>query len=345
MKKALFSLALCLVGCLVSLDAAAQATNPSKSPGSKGTPKIQFETNFFDFGKITAVRSISGIFKFKNVGDAVLKVDAPLPGCECTESKVKPDTLAPGQTGEIIYTIKLDHTSHNVQKYIRVHSNDPKTPSIELTMQYDYTPVYEVSPITLWMTLPAGKDESHKSFTLVRTDKKPMGVERLTTSQKWMSAEFDSSFKSEETVAKVNVTVHRPSAIPSQINGLVEIWGSQDKEKPMQSVNVVVDVQGELAAIPPQLYWVISDLGKNLTQQIELRSVLGHPIEVKSATSNIKGLSIDVVPKETGKRFDLNLKFAEIPKKFSNGKVIVETSLASLPRLEIPVTVAVPEDP
>jgi hypothetical protein len=115
-------------------------------------------------------------------------------------------------------------------------------------------------------------------------------------------------------------------------------------------VLVMSDMQGELAAVPSRMYWVIPDLGnaktnypaEALTRKIELKSVLGNPVEIKKATSSIKGLSVHVVPKDGGRLFDLVLTFDELPEEFANGKVTVETSLASLPKLEVPLTVAVP---
>jgi hypothetical protein len=114
---------------------------------------------------------------------------------------------------------------------------------------------------------------------------------------------------------------------------------------------VTGEILGELAANPRSLYWVIPDFGKNmaaypeeaLTRKIELKSVLGHEVELKKITSSIKGLSTKVVPKVPGKTFDLILKFEELPTEFSNGKVTIETSLASLPKIEVPMTVAVPD--
>jgi hypothetical protein len=50
---------------------------------------------------------------------------------------------------------------------------------------------------------------------------------------------------------------------------------------------------------------------------------------------------MNVVPKVPGKVFDLILRFDELPAEFSNGKVTIETSLASLPKIEVPMTVAV----
>jgi hypothetical protein len=47
------------------------------------------------------------------------------------------------------------------------------------------------------------------------------------------------------------------------------------------------------------------------------------------------------VPKEPGKTFDLVLKLDEVPHAFVNGKVTLETSLESLPMMEVPVTINV----
>jgi hypothetical protein len=317
-----------------------------------GEPRIQFETNFFDFGKITAVESVSGSFKFKNVGDAVLKVDPPQASCECTEPRVKPDTLAPGETGEVTYTIKLERALTG-QRFIGVHSNDPKDPSVRLNIQLDFTPLFELSPKTLWITVPAGKDEVVGTATISRNDGKPLGIEKLTASLEWITASFEPPFKPTDTSGRVNVTVRRPSQPPAPFSGKVQLWMTVDgKTQSVQSITVGGEILGEVAAVPPRLYWVIPDFGTNkaaypaeaLTRKIELTSVLGHDVKIEKAGSDIKGMSVQVVPKEgkdAGKKFDLILRFDELPEGFTNGTVTVETALASLPRLEVPMTIAV----
>src|SRR5437868_3122018 len=99
------SLFIVAYGVAFTLSAGKVQTQPT---GDKGTPKIEFETNLFDFGTITTVETLTGRFKFKNAGDGVLKIGAPGASCDCTEAKVKPDALAPGESGELTYTIKLE---------------------------------------------------------------------------------------------------------------------------------------------------------------------------------------------------------------------------------------------
>ncbi len=333
--------------CLGLLTTTLAAADPENTP--KGIPKIQFESTFFDFGHLVAIETTSGVFKFKNVGDGILQVAPPEPSCGCTDARVKPARVGPGESGEISYKIKLDHAMDTTQKHIAVHSNDPKTPDVQLTMQLSYMPLYEFSSSELQVTLSAGKDATEGNFIVTRVDDKPLGIDRLTASQDWISTAFDSSFAPKDPAARVNVTVHRPPGPPAPIDAVVQLWTSNQPAYPVRTIHVTGDVQGEVTATPPKIYWPIPSLGSAikdyppqiLTKTVELKSMLGNAVEIKSATSSIKGMSIKIVPKEAGKTFDMVMKFDELPRVFTNGIVTVETSLASIPQLEVPLTIAV----
>ncbi|EEF61852.1 DUF1573 domain-containing protein [Pedosphaera parvula] len=360
MKKpflmAAFSLA-ALAGTLGTIGnlKAAESEAPSLRSSSlasliKGIPEIQFETNFVDLGKTSGGETITGVFKFKNVGGGTLKVEPPVPSCDCTDSKVRPDTLAPGESGEVTYTIKLDHAL-NGQRYISVRSNDPKTPLVQLTMQIDYTPLYQLTPKALVMVLPAGKDEAQGSFMITRTDNKPLQIDRVTSSEKWISATLAPSTNQQANSNRIRVTLHRPPGPPALFKAAIQMWSSSQPDQALQTMSMSGEILGELAAVPPRFYWVLPDFGKDkskypdeaLTKKVELTSVLGHEVELKNASSNIKGLSVQITPKGAGKKFEMILKFDELPQEFINGKVTVETSLASLPKMEIPITISVPQ--
>ena len=105
--------------------------------GAQGTPRIQFDQTIYDFGKTSVVTSVSGIFKFQNTGDGVLKLEPPKPSCGCTVAEVKPDTLPPGATGELPFSLNLGYYRGNLEKHITVKSNDPKTPEVSLGIKVD----------------------------------------------------------------------------------------------------------------------------------------------------------------------------------------------------------------
>lgn len=314
-----------------------------------GTPIIQFDTNFCDLGKLIAPGKVSGVFKFKNTGTAVLELAPPDTSCGCTVAKVTPDKLAPGQSGAITYTISLDHVMGQVQKQIMVHSNDPKTPEVDLTVQLDYTPLFELSPMVLRMSLPAGKDQAQASFLITRNDSQPLGLEKIVTSQKWVTAALDPSDPPQASSAQINVTVHRPPHPPSAMIANVQIWASNQVDRPVQTMFLQCDIQGELAATPAQIYWVIPDFGDSitnypaqaLTRTVELKSILNKPVKIESVRSSIKGMNAQVTPTAAGKLFTLTLKFAELPRDFTSGNVFIDTSSPFLPELKVPVVVSV----
>jgi hypothetical protein len=311
-----------------------------------GMPVIRFETNFFDFGKLSIPGKVAGSFKFRNAGAGTLKVDPPAPSCGCVDAKVNTNTLAPGETGEISYTINLEHTMRGAQKHIRVHSNDPKTPDVQLTMQFDFRLLYEVNPSGLRISLPPGEEEARSSFTVTRTDGKPLQIDRLSISQKSMSVDFDPSLNPQANAARVNVTVRRPPNPAPVTVASVQLWNTNLADRPVQTLMVTSDAQPELSVVPPRVYWVIPGRESSPTNQpaapftrtVELKSLTGKPVEVKNATSNIEGLVVKVVPREPGKVFDLVLTFDGWPKVFTNGTVSIETS-PGLPKIEVPVTI------
>jgi hypothetical protein len=257
--------------------------------------------------------------------------------------------LAPGQSGQITYTISLDHAMGQVQKQIMVHSNDPRTPEVDLTVQLDYTPLYELSPMVLRMALPADKDEAQATFTIVRNDGQPLGLKNLVASQKWVSAALDPAVTPQANSARVNVTVHRPPHPPSSLIANVQLWAAGETDRPVQTMFLSCDMQGELTASPAQIYWVIPDFGdsitnypvQSLTRTIELKSISDQPVKIENVRSSIAGMSAQVMPPEAGKLFTLVLKFVDLPTKFTSGNVMIDTSSAFLPELKVPVIVSV----
>src|SRR5215831_4738472 len=163
------------------------ATVKEQSSAANAGPHIQFETNFLDLGRISGAGETTGAFKFKNVGNGILHLEPPQASCDCTEATARPDTVLPGGTGEIVYTIRLDKPLKG-QRIIRVHSNDATDSDVQLTLQLDFTPAYEFSPKALRISLSPDKNETQGSFTISRSDGKPLQIDRLTTTQQWITA-------------------------------------------------------------------------------------------------------------------------------------------------------------
>ena len=313
-----------------------------------GTPQIQFDQTTYDFGKTSQVTTVSGVFKFKNIGDGVLKLQPPKPSCGCTAAEVKPDTLAPGASGILPFTLNLGFYRGSLEKHITVRSNDPKTPEISLTIKVDYTPLYEIIPMTLSPHLAFGMSETNEFAVISRTDGQPLQIDRLETSQPWIKAELVPGDPTNNTSARVRVSLDRDGS-PRRFNEYVHVYTAGQSNAPASSIYIYGEIAGEVSLTPEALYWSITDANKSaaelpdslITQHVTIRSASGEPIELKNPQSTIKGIKVELVSKEGGKAYELTARLNDVPVSTVSGNVSFETSVASQPRIELPVIVNV----
>jgi hypothetical protein len=333
------SILLALVVASVGLGLAAE---PAKAP------KIQFEQTVYDFGSTSQVSTVTGVFKYKNTGTAVLKIEPPKPGCGCTLAELKPDTLPPGETGELAFTLHLGQVKAVFDKPIVVKSNDPETPEVTLRLKADYTPLFDVNPIALASQLSFGVNVVTQFTTLTRTDGKPLRIERLVASQPWVTAQTEAGAKPAAASARIRVTIKRDGP-PRRFSEFVQVFVAGQTNGPVASIFVHGQIQGEVVLSPEALYWSIPGAGQPAAerpealtvQRVTIRSADGKPLELKNPQSSIKGVKAELVTKEAGMVYELVARLETPPPTTVSGNVSFETSVAAQSRIEVPVVINV----
>jgi len=86
----------------------------------EGAPKIQFDKTVYNFGRTSQVETVTGSFTFRNTGNAVLKLDKPVTSCDCTVASVKPESLQPGEKGELTFSLNMPSVRSVLEKHITV---------------------------------------------------------------------------------------------------------------------------------------------------------------------------------------------------------------------------------
>jgi hypothetical protein len=313
------------------------------SARAEATPKIQFDQTVYDFGPTSQVTTVSGIFKFKNVGDAVLNVEPPKPSCGCTAAEVVPNTLPPGASGKIPFTLNLGFYRGHLEKHISVRSNDPLTPEVSLTIKVDYTPLYELTPMTISPILAFGMNDTNAFTTLTRTDGKPLEITQLETSQPWITAVVLPDALTNATTAHIRVTIKRDGP-PRRFNEYVHIHSAGHSNGPVSSLYLYGEIGGEVSLTPEALYWSITGSTATpaaITQHVIIRSASGQPMELKNPQSSIKGIKLELLPSEAGKTYELIARLDDVPASTVSGNVTFDTSVAAQPRIVLPVIVNV----
>jgi len=86
----------------------------------------------WNFGKTEQGKILTHVFKFKNAGDAPLKVRKVHTSCGCAAALVSKKEIAPGANGEIKVTFNTRGYGGNISKFVYIESNDPENPRKQL---------------------------------------------------------------------------------------------------------------------------------------------------------------------------------------------------------------------
>ena len=111
--------------------------NPNSASGSSDStalPRITFEKDFHDFGKLMAGEKVTYSFKFKNTGKTMLIISTVTTSCGCTISDYPREPIKPGEGGSVDVSFDSEGR-HGIQnKTITVMSNT-QPPSTQLRIQ------------------------------------------------------------------------------------------------------------------------------------------------------------------------------------------------------------------
>lgn len=105
------SLLACFILMLTSAVAQAQA------------PKMEFKNTTHDFGKVKAGEKARHVYKFKNTGDAALKIKDVKTTCGCTVADYPKKKIKPGKKGKIVVEFDTHDKNGPYAKGVNIYYN------------------------------------------------------------------------------------------------------------------------------------------------------------------------------------------------------------------------------
>ena len=127
-------------------DESANANDVDKVEKPAEKPKISFEKQVYEFGKIYVGDLVNYKFKFQNAGKGELIINSVKTSCGCTAALVSKDKLLSNECGEIDVKFNPGKFVGKVSKTVTVNSNDPETPTYKLTISGDIIEEVVVNP-------------------------------------------------------------------------------------------------------------------------------------------------------------------------------------------------------
>lgn len=309
----------------------------SASAAGEDGPRLAFDRTTYDFGRTSWVEFVTGTFRYTNTGDGLLKIEPPKPSCGCTVAALKPDTLKPGESGELSFTLTLGRSRAVFEKHIAVKSNDPQTPQVNLTIKADYVPLYEASPIALAPNLPLGIDVTNLATTITRTDGKPLVLDRVEATRPWIKARVEP-LATNAAMARLQIEVARNGA-PRRFSEYLHVYATERTNTPATTIYLFGQFAGEVSLSPEAFYWSVTDPAKfgpeARVKRMIIRAQTDKVLELKNPQSTLPGVKLELRTKEPGKVYELAATVEEVPAATASGTVSFETSATQQGKIDV----------
>ncbi len=314
--------------------------------GAEGVPKLHFDQTVYDFGKSTEGDSLGGKFTFRNDGDAVLKIGTLDPSCGCTDARVTPDTLQPGETGEITFTLDLTNARGAVEKVIAVPSNDPDQPKAKLTIKGEVKAVFEFDPaMVLFDDLTFG-GTGREVIEVKRLDGKKLLIGKAETTHELLSTSIEPVTNTPGDEARIVVRA-KAGDKAEQFTDILSVYMT-NALKPAFLIPIAGRVVSLVHVEPPALTWDIfnpqswpgDDPDRNTLRRLIITATRpDRPLIIGDFASTFDGLLAKVVELEKEKKFEVVVKMTDLPLRSNRGILTFETNLPEQRIITIPVSI------
>ena len=124
---------------------AAKATAAAESKDEEKAPRLTIVEPVKDYGTVPKGDKLEWAFVVKNTGDADLQIIAAKPGCGCTVADFD-KVIKPGSTGKVTAHVDTTAFAGPIAKSVTLETNDPNTPTAQLTIHAIVKPYVEAYP-------------------------------------------------------------------------------------------------------------------------------------------------------------------------------------------------------
>ncbi len=308
-------------------------TNPADA---KSGPRIRFESNLYEFGKIPTGDAVKHDFIFTNAGNATLEITDVHPGCGCTTAGAWDRLVEPGKTGRIPLQFNSAGFSGMVEKSATVTCNDSQNPSIILQLKGTiWTPIQVTPSIAVFNVRSDATNVETRKLRIENNTEAPLSLSDLQCSNSQISLSLNPIEAGK--AFEIDITARPPFQPGTQI---IPITAKTSlKETPILSMSAYLIVQPPIAVSPPQLLLPDQSPASGTTNVFYVRNQTAKRLQLSKAASTIPGARVEIVETEPGQLASLNVV---LPAKLQikageHYEITADTGIDSMPTLVIPV--------
>jgi hypothetical protein len=338
--------------------AAPQAKKAETAKEADKAPRLTIVEPVKDYGTIAKGEKLDWSFLVKNTGDSDLQIIAAKPGCGCTVADFD-KVIKPGETGKVTAHVDTTAFAGPIAKTVTLETNDPTTPTSQLTIHAVVKPYVEAFPAGFVRFNMLQGDADTQSVMLYSEEDEPFQVTKVEvpidpkTNEpvKWVKTTFEKVAEADKAPNvgrpgqdqyKVNITVGGPDANVGMLAEKVHIY-TNSKHQPEYLVSISGVVRPTFRVEPSMLnFGEVTPNDVSATRMVMLHSnnlKAPESFVVSKAESSVPAMvTTSVKPGANKGEYEVTLQIAKDAKPGEvDGAVTIYTNDKVNPVVTIPM--------
>jgi hypothetical protein len=330
--------------------AATAAKKAAEEPKVERAPRLTIVEPVKDYGTIAKGEKLDWSFLVKNTGDADLQVISAKPGCGCTVADFD-KVIKPGETGKVTAHVDTTAFAGPIAKTVTLETNDPTTPSSQLTIHAVVKPYVEAFPAGFVRYNLLQGEADTQTVILYSEEDEPFQVTNVEVPGDWVKATFEPVTAEAEKAAnvgrpgqnqyRVKITVGGPDAKIGPLSDKVHII-TNSKHQPDYFISLSGVIRPTFRVEPSVLnFGEVTPSDVAATRMVMLHSNNMRAPEtfvVSRAESNIPAVVPTVKPGANKGEYEVTLQIAKDAKPGDvDGTVTIFTNDKINPVVTVPM--------
>lgn len=350
-----------MIAVLVALTAAISfaADPPAKAEEKKDAekaPRLTIVEPVKDYGTIPKGEKLDWSFVVKNTGDADLQIIAAKPGCGCTVADFD-KVIKPGETGKVTAHVDTTAFAGPIAKSVTLETNDPTTPTSQLTIHAIVKPYVEAYPAGFVRFNLLQGDADSQVVTIYSEEDDPFQITNIETpapepgKDSWIKASFEKITNEGDLAPnvgrpgqnqyKVKITVGGPDARVGPLAEKIRIV-TNSKHQPDYLVSIAGVIRPPFRVEPSALnFGEVTPADATATRMVILHSnnlKTPESFVVSKAESSSSAIVTSVKPTANKGEYEVDLQIAKDAKPGDlDGTVKIFTNDKVIPVVTVPM--------
>lgn len=308
-------------------------------------PKISFRELEHHFGNVAQGDKPAYRFKFSNEGTAPLEIRNIQSSCGCTAAVAGQKTIEPQGAGEIDVTFNSAGRSGSFQKSVRVVTNDPASPTVELKILGLIVTPLTVEPrhVNLGLVRAGSDAQAEVRLALSAYDKEL----RITQIEKTAHLEAQAIDPVVDRDKGASIRVRILDTAPAGfLNGRISIRFDDPSIQPV-TVGVSARIRGAVEVVPSRAHFFVrGDPDTPVHRQLKITGLETPDLRIERVDVDPELFKADVRAESAGKSYILDLELKTPVKERQLSRTVrIHTNEPSMKVIEIPVQVWVQDKP